>query len=167
MAPTAHVITVSDRAFNGVYTDRSGPLAVDLLRDGGCEVDDASVVPDDLAAIQQAIRQTIAAGVRVVLTTGGTGVSPRDCTVEATRPLLTAELPGVAEAIRRLGADHTQKATLSRALAGVVVAGGQSAFVVNAPGSTGGVRDTIAVIVPLLEHVIDQLDGGDHEAPQP
>jgi len=94
MAPTAHVITVSDRAFNGVYTDRSGPLAVDLLRDGGCEVDDASVVPDDLAAIQQAIRQTIAAGVRVVLTTGGTGVSPRDCTVEATRPLLTAELPG-------------------------------------------------------------------------
>lgn len=162
MIPAA-VITVSDRAAAGVYADRSGPLAAELLRAHGCAVGEPAVVADEMERIQAAIKAAVDAGARCVLTTGGTGVGPRDVTPEATRPLLTRELPGLVEEIRRRGAAVVGSAVLSRALAGLVDRPGRpSAVVVNAPGSPGGVRDTVAVIGPLLAHLLEQADGGDH-----
>ena len=159
----AAVVTVSDRASAGVYSDRSGPLAADLLGSHGVSVTAIEVVPDDPAEIRAAIERALAGGARLVLTNGGTGVGPRDVTPEATRPLLTRELPGLAEEIRRRGATAVPAAVLSRALCGLIDRPGRpSALVVNAPGSPGGVRDTVAVVGPLLAHLLDQADGGDH-----
>ena len=148
---TAAVITVSDRASAGVYLDRSGPLAAELLRAQGCQVVRTDVVGDDAPLIAEAIGRALDGGVRLVLTTGGTGVGPRDVTPEATRPLLSRELPGIAEEIRRRGGAVVPTALLSRALVGLADRPERpSALIVNAPGSVGGVRDTIAVIGPLL-----------------
>lgn len=158
----AAVLTVSDRVSVGAYRDASGPLAVELLAAHGVDAD-LGVVPDDPVEIRRAIRRAVKAGARLVLTTGGTGVAPRDVTPEATLELLTARLPGVVDEIRRRSVEHVPTAILSRAEAGVVrLKRGASAFVVNAPGSTGGVRDTVSVVGPLVAHVVEQLDGGDH-----
>ncbi len=160
---SAVVVTVSDRASAGTYPDRSGPLAADLLAAHQVKVTSVAVVPDELNAITSAIDRALSTGARLVLTTGGTGAGPRDVTPEATRPLLTRDLPGLAEEIRRRGAANVPTAVLSRALAGLVDRPGRpSALIVNAPGSTGGVRDTVAVLGPLLAHLLDQADGGDH-----
>lgn len=155
------VITVSDRASSGAYTDESGPLAIRLLAGHGVEAA-GLIVPDDPVEIRRAIRAAVKSGARFVLTTGGTGVSPRDVTPQVTAELLVLSLPGVVDEIRRLGAASVPSAVLSRAEAGIVQGKGNTAFVVNAPGSPGGVKDTIAVVGPLVAHVIDQLDGGDH-----
>lgn len=163
----AAVITCSDRAAADVYEDRSGPVLRDGLTALGFEVDAAVILPDDAALIAAAIEDAVDAGARVVLTTGGTGVSPRDVTVDATRPLLAYELPGVAEAVRAMGAAKTPLASLSRGLAGVIDRGGARAFVFNAPGSRGGARDALAVLSPLLVHVVEQLDGADHDLNRP
>ena len=160
------VITVSDRASAGEYVDRSGPRAVELLAQHGVSAD-VTVVPDDPAEIRRGIRTAIKAGARVVLTTGGTGVGPRDVTVEATRPLLAYEVPGIAEAVRAAGLVKTPLSSLSRGVAGVIDAGGRRAFVFNAPGSRGGARDALAVLGPLLGHIVDQLDGADHDLNRP
>ncbi|WP_152192578.1 MogA/MoaB family molybdenum cofactor biosynthesis protein [Georgenia satyanarayanai] len=152
----AAVLTVSTRCSRGERADESGPLAVRLLADLGCAVAPARVVPDGEEPVREALRAALADGARVVLTTGGTGVSPTDRTPEATGPLLERELTGVAEAVRRHGT--APGSVLSRGLVGTVGA----AVVVNAPGSTGGVTDTVAVVGPLLGHILDQLDGGDH-----
>ncbi|WP_297742140.1 molybdenum cofactor biosynthesis protein B [uncultured Tessaracoccus sp.] len=156
----ALVITCSDRAHAGVYADRSGPTIVDGLRAAGFDASAPTVVPDDIDAIVGAIRQAVRGGARAVVTCGGTGVGPRDVTVEATRGLLDYELPGIAEVLRRVGPQP--HAMLSRGLAGIVTCDGVRAVVVNAPGSVGGARDTVEHIVPALQHLIDQLDGGDH-----
>ena len=103
----AAVITCSDRAVSGAYSDRSGPLLREALSGLGFETRDPRVVPDNLVMIRAAIREAVASGSRVVLTTGGTGVGPRDVTVEATLDLLACELPGIMEAIRRHGAEKT------------------------------------------------------------
>jgi len=156
------VLTVSDRASTGEYTDTSGPLGVALLAEHGVDAE-LSVVPDDPAEIRRAIGSAIKGGARIVLTTGGTGVAARDVTPQVTSELLEASLPGVVEEIRRRGAEHVPTAVLSRAEAGIVrLKTWPAAFVVNAPGSPGGVKDTVAVVGPLIAHVIDQLDGGDH-----
>lgn len=152
----ATVLTVSTRCSRGERTDVSGPLAVRLLSELGCAVGPARIVPDGEEPVREALRAALADGARVVLTTGGTGVSPTDRTPEATGPLLERELVGVADAVRRHGT--TPAAVLSRGLVGTV----GRAVVVNAPGSTGGVTDTVAVVGPLLGHILDQLDGGDH-----
>ena len=102
-----------------------------------------------------------------MLTTGGTGVGPRDVTVEATRPLLTYEVPGIAEQVRAAGLAVTPLSSLSRGLAGVIDRGGPRAFVFNAPGSRGGARDALAVLAPVLTHIVDQLDGADHDLSRP
>lgn len=153
----ALAITVSTRAAAGVYEDRSGPLLVSLLVAAGCEVD-GPVVLSDGDPVEAELRSAIAGGYDVVVTTGGTGVSPTDRTPEMTSRVIERQLPGVAEAIRADGRAATPTAVLSRGLAGVC---GRT-FIVNLPGSTGGVRDGMAVLAPLIPHVVAQLAGADH-----
>lgn len=157
----ARVITVSDRCSTGEAEDLSGPLAVRLLADYGIDAT-LVVVPDDIDAIRGAIRGAEAGGARFILTTGGTGVSPRDVTPEATEPLLATRIDGLADAVRRRGENSVASAVLSRGLVGVTRRSSEGALVVNAPGSRGGVADAVAVVGPLISHVLDQLGGGDH-----
>lgn len=154
----AAVITASNRSARGEREDSSGQLLAARLRELGCEVTDVTVVPDDVLAIQGALRKAVAGGAQVVVTTGGTGVTPTDVTPEATRPLLDREVPGIAEAIRLASRDRVPTSVLSRGLAGTI----GSTLVVNLPGSPGGVKDGIAVLAPILGHVLSQLHGGDH-----
>jgi molybdenum cofactor synthesis domain-containing protein len=155
---TAAVVVASNRAAAGVYADTTGPLIVDALRAAGWEVSDPVVVPDG-EPVGDAIREAVALGARVVLTTGGTGLTPTDRTPEVTQALLDRQVPGIAEAIRAYGvAKGVPAAMLSRGLAGVA----GSALVVNLPGSTGGVRDGLEVVVPVLRHAVEQILGSDH-----
>jgi molybdenum cofactor synthesis domain-containing protein len=153
------VIVASNRASTGVYQDTSGPLLVAGLRDLGCAVDDQPVVVPDGDPVAEALRAAVADGVDVVLTSGGTGVTPTDRTPEATRGLLDFEVPGIAEAIRAYSRDHVPAAALSRGLAGVA---GRT-LIVNLPGSTGGAKDGLAVLGPILRHTVAQIHGGDHK----
>ncbi len=154
----ATVVAASNRAAAGVYEDTTGPLIVAALEELGFDVEGPVVVPDG-EPVGEAIRSAVDAGARAVITTGGTGLTPTDLTPEVTRPLLDREVPGVAEAIRAHGvANGVPTAALSRGLSGVV---GQ-AFVVNLPGSRGGVKDGLAVVVPLLRHAVEQIVGSDH-----
>ncbi|MCZ0856804.1 MogA/MoaB family molybdenum cofactor biosynthesis protein [Actinomyces israelii] len=156
------VITVSDRCASGAREDTAGPLAVRLLAGHDVVVDEVRVVPDGAEPVRAAIRAAVADGARVVLTTGGTGVTPRDLTPEGTAPLLAARLEGLEAQVRAHGLTKTPLAGLSRGLVGVTDRGEDGALVVNAPGSRGGVKDTVAVIGPLVPHVLEQLGGGDH-----
>lgn len=155
------VLTVSDRASSGEYADRSGPLAVDLLAAHGIDAT-LTIVPDEPAEIRRGIRSAIKQGARVVVTTGGTGIGPRDVTPQVSAEMFGVALPGLVDEIRRRGAAQVPTAVLSRAEAGIVTSKRPPALVVNAPGSAGGVRDTVAVVGPLAAHIVDQLDGGDH-----
>jgi molybdenum cofactor biosynthesis protein B len=154
----AAVITVSDRSHGGFRHDTSGPLLASLLSDLGFAVGAVVVVPDEVGAVQAAVRAAVADGVDVVVTTGGTGFAPRDVTPEAVRPLLERDAPGIVEALRQHRRDEVPTTILSRAVAGTV----GSAFVVTLPGSTGGVRDGVAVLAPVVGHLVAQLRGGDH-----
>jgi molybdenum cofactor synthesis domain-containing protein len=155
----AVVVTASNRAAFGVYEDTSGRVLAEGLRELGFTVEGPHVRPDDAAELEIVLEEAIVGGADVVLTTGGTGLSPTDVTPEATRAVLEREAPGIAEAIRRYGAEHSvPTSVLSRGLAGIA---GRT-LIVNLPGSTGGVRDGLAVLGPLLPHVVSQLRGGDH-----
>ncbi|GAA2180136.1 MogA/MoaB family molybdenum cofactor biosynthesis protein [Brooklawnia cerclae] len=158
----ARVITVSDRCARGEREDASGPLAARLLGELGLRVQPVVVVPDGVDSVREAIRAALASSARLVFTTGGTGIGPRDLTPEATETLLVAQLPGLAEQIRQQGLAATPAAVLSRGLVGITARGPGAALVVNAPGSPGGVRDAVAVLGPVLTHILGQLDGGDH-----
>lgn len=152
------VVCASNRAAAGVYEDTTGPLIVEALAGLGFDVTGPVVVPDG-RPVGDAILAAVDAGAHVVLTTGGTGLTPTDLTPEVTRPLLDREVPGIAEAIRAQGtANGVATAALSRGLAGVR---GQ-ALVVNLPGSRGGVNDALAVLAPLLVHAVQQIGGSDH-----
>jgi molybdenum cofactor synthesis domain-containing protein len=154
----ALVVTVSTRAAAGAREDTSGPILGDGLRAMGFEVDGPRVVADG-PPLGEALRAALAAAYDVILTTGGTGVTPTDLTPEETAPLLQRELPGVAEAIRSRGASQgVPTAIISRGLAGVA---GRT-VVVNLPGSPGAMRDGLAVLEPILMHLLEQLRGGDH-----
>jgi molybdenum cofactor synthesis domain-containing protein len=152
------VITVSDRSAAGLRADAGGPLAVAALREAGFSCDDAVIVPDGADSVEAALRSALAAGARVIVTTGGTGVGPRDRTPEGTRAVLDREVPGIAEELRRRGAAVMPAGMLSRGLAGMA----GDALVVNLPGSPGGVRDGMPVILSVAAHVLAQVAGGDH-----
>ena len=155
----ALAVTVSNRAAAGIYADKSGPVLVELLRSAGCEVVDGPLVIPDGDPVEAALRDALAAGYDVVVTTGGTGLTPADLTPEMTRRVLEREIPGIAEALRSAGAAAgVPAAILSRGLAGVA----DRTLIVNLPGSTGGVRDGMAVLAPVLGHAISQINGGDH-----
>ena len=154
----AGVVVASNRAAAGVYDDTTGPLIVDFLAGLGFLVGAAQVVPDG-DPVGEAIASYVSGGARVVLTTGGTGLTPTDRTPEATRPLLDREVPGIAEAIRAAGvAAGVPSAVLSRGIAGVA----GECLVVNLPGSRGGVKDGLAVLRPWLVHAVEQVVGSDH-----
>jgi len=154
----ATVITASNRAAAGVYDDTGGPVIVKALAELGFDVSGPVVVPDG-QPVADAIAEALDAGARAILTTGGTGLTPTDLTPEMTRPFLDREAPGIAEAIRAYGsANGVPAAALSRGLAGVA----RTALIVNLPGSKGGVKDGLAVVVPLLLHAVQQIAGSDH-----
>ena len=158
MVESAMVITISTRAAAGVYQDKSGPIIAAALGDLGFTVAGPVIVPDG-EAVGAALRDAVAAGHAVVITTGGTGLNPRDQTPEQTREVVEREIPQLAAAIVRYGVDHgVPTAVLSRGVAGVA---GRT-LIVNLPGSSGGARDGMVVLAPVLSHAIDQLRGGDH-----
>lgn len=158
---TALVITVSTRAHAGVYADESGPIIAAGLTENGFVVDGPQVVPDG-KAVGWALRDGLDHGYDVIITTGGTGLSPTDDTPEQTRPLLDKEIPHLAAAITTHGVElGVPTAVLSRGLAGLA---GRT-LVVNLPGSRGGARDGMTVLTPLLRHAVAQVRGGDHPAP--
>ena len=154
----AVVVTASNRAAAGVYEDRSGQVLAEGLRELGFTVEGPHVRPDDVDELEAVLRNAVDLGVDVVLTTGGTGLSPTDVTPEATRRVIEREAPGIAEAIRRYGEDAVPTSVLSRGLAGTAA----RTLIVNLPGSTGGVRDGLEVLGRLLPHIVSQLRGGDH-----
>lgn len=152
------MITCSNRSAAGQRDDKSGELLAAAVEDWGFELVSRTVVPDEVAAIQAAIRSAVAAGARLVLTTGGTGVTPTDVTPEAVSPLLDKQIPGIAEQLRAAASDRIPTSVLSRGVSGLM----GSSLVVTLPGSPGGVRDGVAVLAPLVHHVLDQVAGGDH-----
>ena len=158
MSLVAAVVVASNRAAAGVYADETGPLISTAVQDWGFTVASVAVVPDG-EPVGAAITAAVEAGARLVVTTGGTGLTPTDRTPEVTLPLFDREVPGIAEAIRAYGVQSgIPGAALSRGLAGVI----GECLVVNLPGSKGGVKDGLAVLAPIAVHAVEQLAGSDH-----
>lgn len=152
----AAVITASDACSRGERTDDSGAALVELLRELGAEVVLTGILSDDLAPLVQKLEEIVRRGdVNLLITTGGTGLGPRDNTPEATRRVIEREAPGIAEAIRAESLKVTPMAMISRGVAGVA----SETLIINLPGSPKAVRETFAVIKPILTHAVDLLAG--------
>jgi molybdenum cofactor synthesis domain-containing protein len=153
----AVVVVASTSAASGSADDTTGPAIVRWLTEHGWTAEAPVVVPDG-PPVAAALRTAIAEDAAVVITTGGTGLSPDDATPEATRALLDRELPGIAEELRRRGSASTPLALLSRGVAGVA----GSTLIVNLPGSPRGATESLSALLPILRHALEQLAGGDH-----
>jgi molybdenum cofactor synthesis domain-containing protein len=154
----AQVITVSTRAAAGTRADTSGEIMTTAFTELGFSCSPTVVIADG-PGVSDAITQAVNTGHDLVITTGGTGLTPADNTPEHTLPLLDREIPGIAESIRAFGAAHgIPTAMLSRGVAGQI----KNSIVINAPGSPGGAKDAVAVIAPVIMHALDQINGGDH-----
>jgi molybdenum cofactor synthesis domain-containing protein len=154
---SARVIIASTRASAGVYEDRTGPVIVDWLTQRGYDAPPPVVVPDGLA-VSRALFAALGEKPDVILTSGGTGISPTDGTADATANIVDYQIPGLADAIRRSGLPHVPTSVLSRGVCGVR----DGILIVNLPGSSGGVKDGLGVLADVLEHALDQLGGKDH-----
>ena len=150
----AHVITISDGVFHGTRLDKSGPALVELLRES-FEVTGPEVVPDEVERITEAIETATTRGAELVVTTGGTGLGPRDVTPQATASLIEYEVPGIGEEMRRAGAASTPMAALSRATAGVR----GKTLIINVPGSVKGATESLQAVMPILGHAVQLLRG--------
>ena len=157
MTRTARVIIASTRAATGVYEDRTGPVIVDWLRERRFDVPPPVVVADGLG-VNRALFAAVGERVNLILTSGGTGISPTDGTPEATANIVDYQIPGLADAIRRSGLPHVPTSVLSRGVCGVR----DGTLSVPLPGSTGGVNDGLGVLADVLDHALDQLAGQDH-----
>jgi len=151
----AAVITASTKGANGERADESGPAMAEVLRGNGIEVISTDLVPDDVERIVMSLRKAIRGGAQVVLTTGGTGLSPNDVTPEATRRVIDREIPGIAEAVRARSLEKTAHGMLSRGLAGAA----GSVLIVNLPGSPRAVSESLEVVLPVLPHAVELLEG--------
>ncbi len=158
----AAILTVSDGCAAGAVPDRSGRLADETLRDLGFEIRDRRVVPDEIEPVRERIREWVAAGTRLIVATGGTGIGPRDRTPEAVRPLLDRELPGYGELLRAEGLRETPMSVLSRSFAGTIGA----TLVVALPGSPRAVESGLRTLAPTLPHALRLLAGDTRHAPR-
>lgn len=155
----AAIITASNRASQGIYEDQSGNILAQGLEELGFHVVSKVIVPDSVSLIAAEIAKAIDSKIELIVTTGGTGISPTDVTPEATAPLIQKALPGINEALRAFSRDKVLTSDLSRGLAGTA----DQSLIINLPGSPGGVRDGLVIIGRLALHAISQLAGGDHE----
>jgi molybdenum cofactor synthesis domain-containing protein len=151
----AHVVTVSDGAFHGKREDASGSALVNLLSQSGFEVEGPQIVPDDIERIREAVMTAVERGLDLVVTTGGTGLGPRDVTPQAISTLVDYEVPGIGEAMRRAGADSTPMAVLSRSMAGVR----KRTLIISVPGSPKGAIESLEAVMPVVGHAIQLLHG--------
>lgn len=151
----AAVVTISDSVYQGKKRDASGAAVAEVLQQSGWTVEHSRVVNDDLAVITATLRELATKGFDAIITTGGTGIAARDVTPEATRKVITREIPGLAEQMRREGAKSEPRAALSRGVAGTV----GTALIINVPGSPRGAADSLRSIIALLPHCVDLLQG--------
>ena len=152
---TATVITVSDRAANGLYEDKSGPAVANLLTEQGYQVLDLIMIPDEKKMIKDTLSELCDKGVHLIITTGGTGFAPRDITPEATKEVIEREAPGIAEYMRQKSMEITPRGMLSRGVAGIR----GTSLIINLPGSPKGATENLSFILPHLGHGLDMLNG--------
>lgn len=155
---TACILTLSDRGAEGLREDQSGPVIARMLKDIGAEVKHYEVLPDDRETIRKKLIE-LSGSVDLILTTGGTGLSPRDVTPEATLDAVEREVPGIAEAMRAAGMEKTPRAMLSRAVAGLRA----KTLIINLPGSPKAVGESLGAILSALPHAIEKIKGSDRE----
>ncbi len=153
---TAGVLTVSDKGSRGEREDKSGDIVTQMLEESGIKVIKRDIVPDEQKKIEEALKSWVDnEGLSLIITTGGTGLTPRDVTPQATKAVIDYEVPGMAEAMRAESLKKTPHAMISRAVAGVR----KSSLIINLPGSTKAARENLEVVIPALEHALSKLAG--------